>query len=102
HPVHELLDRPLALTLALAQPVDDERLLDDRADRLARVQRRVRILEDHLHLAPQLLQPRALDVGDLLALEADRAGRRLHQAQQQTRRGTLAATRVAHAAPALT
>ena len=33
--------------------VDHERLADDRADRLARVQRRVRVLEDHLHLAPQ-------------------------------------------------
>ena len=36
--------------------VDRERLADDRADRLARVQRRVRVLEDHLHVAPQLLE----------------------------------------------
>ena len=40
-------------------PVDRERRADDLADRLARVQRRVRILEDHLHLAPQRPQLRA-------------------------------------------
>ena len=40
--------------------VEAERGADDRADRLARVQRRVRVLEDHLHLAaerPQLAAP---------------------------------------------
>ena len=69
--VHQLLHRALALALALLQPVDRERLGDDRADRLARVQRRVRVLEDHLHLAPQRLQlARRLSVDDLLALEA--------------------------------
>ena len=54
--VHQLLDRPLALALARLELVDRERLADDRADRLARVQRRVRVLEDHLHLAPQRLE----------------------------------------------
>ena len=43
----------------LFEAVDRERLGDDRADRLARVQRRVGVLEDHLHLAPQRLQLRA-------------------------------------------
>ena len=47
--VHELLDAPLRVALGL---VDPERRADDRADRLARVERRVRVLEDHLHLAP--------------------------------------------------
>ena len=46
----------LRFVLVLLDAVDDERLADDRADRLARVQRRVRVLEDHLHLAAQRLQ----------------------------------------------
>ena len=56
--------------------VDRERLADDLADALARVQRRVRVLEDDLHLAPQ--RPHAArcdEVRDVLAFEADRAGR---------------------------
>jgi len=51
-----------------------ERAAEDLADSLARVERRLRILEDHLHLAadrPQLLLRRRRDVG---AAEADRAG----------------------------
>ena len=71
--VHQLLDAALALALALLHPVDHERLADDRADRLARVQRRVRVLEDHLHLAAQRLELCAVRVRDLLAVEADRA-----------------------------
>ena len=54
-PVHQVLHRALALALALVHAVDRERLADDRADRAPRVQRRVRVLEDHLHLAPQRL-----------------------------------------------
>ena len=37
------------------RPVQLQRRADDLADALARVQRRVRVLEDHLHLAPQRL-----------------------------------------------
>src|SRR3712207_7174984 len=44
-----------SLALALVHPVDRERFGDDRADRAPRVQRGVRVLEDHLHLAPQWL-----------------------------------------------
>ena len=36
--------------------IDDERLLEDRADLLARVERAVGILEHELHGAPQALQ----------------------------------------------
>ena len=56
--------------------VDGERVGDDRADRLARVQRRVGVLEDHLHLAAQGLQrsPRRRAMSS--PVEADRAAGR--------------------------
>ena len=99
--VHQPLDRGLAFGLGLLDAVDDEGVGDDRADRLARVQRRVRVLEDHLHLATQGLQLRALDRRDLAAVEVDRARRRVHQAQQQAGGRGLAATRLAHEAERL-
>src|SRR5713226_3311138 len=49
--VHHAL---LPLALVLGQLVDDERLSDDRADRHARVERRVGVLEDDLHVAAQV------------------------------------------------
>jgi hypothetical protein len=99
--VHQLLDRLAPLALAGLHPVDRERLADDRADRLARVQRRVRVLEDHLRVAAELDQLLRLDVGDLLALELDRAAGRIEQAQQQAAGGRLAAARLAHQAERL-
>src|SRR4051812_25304718 len=56
--LHQLLDLRLqpAARLAVVEAVDAERLADDRADRLARVERRVRVLEDHLHLATERLE----------------------------------------------
>ncbi len=75
--------------------MDLERLADRRADRFARVQRRVRVLEDHLHLAPDRLQPRALQLRDVLTVEADLARRRVEQAHDQPRRRALAAARLA-------
>jgi hypothetical protein len=68
--LHQLLDPPLALP-ALGQPVDVEGVADDRPDPLARVQRGIGVLEDHLDLAPQPSQPVALPVGDVLAVELD-------------------------------
>jgi hypothetical protein len=92
---HELLDAQLALALVVLDPVDDERLGDDRADRLARVERRVGVLEDHLHVAPQRLELPARQRRDVPALEADRARRRVHQAQQQPGGRRLAAAALA-------
>ena len=50
HAIEQLADAALHVLLGL---VDRERLADDLADALARVQRRVRVLEDDLHLAAQ-------------------------------------------------
>ena len=54
----EQFDDPLLeLAPGLCQPVDDQRLADNRADGHARIERGVRVLEDDLHVArerPQL------------------------------------------------
>ena len=71
--LHQLLHAALALLLVGQRAVDDERLGDDRADGLARVQRRVRVLEDHLHVPAQRLELRAREGRDVPALEGDRA-----------------------------
>ena len=76
------LHQPLHLALSLApcpgrRLVDRERLADDRADRLARVQRGVRVLEDQLNLAADGLQfEPPFEARDVLALEADLPGGR--------------------------
>ena len=77
--LHQLLDRAAPLDVALVELVDRERLGDDRADAEARVERGVRVLEDDLHLAAHRLQLGALRVGDLLAVELDRARGRVEE-----------------------
>src|SRR4029079_18646675 len=77
HP-QQVLDALLAL-LAVADPVDAHRVADDRADALARVQARVGVLEDHLHLAAQRPQLARAELADPLAVEDDVAGGRLEQ-----------------------
>ena len=67
----------------------------------ARVQRRVRILEDQLHVAAQALHPARQDAEHILAVEPHAAGVRLHQAEDQARQRRLAASRLAHDAQGL-
>ena len=62
-----------------ADPVHDERLADDVADRHAGVERGVRILEDDLHLPPHPAHLLATDLGQLDTLEAHRARGRLEE-----------------------
>ena len=66
---------------ARADPVHDERLRDDVADGHARVERRVRVLEDDLQLAPHLAHLLAAERRQLAPVEADRAAGRLEQPQ---------------------
>ena len=47
--------------------MDDERLLDDVARPHARIERRVRILKHHLHVAPGRAHPRAIEREHVLA-----------------------------------
>lgn len=74
HPddVEQLVDPVLPLP-ALGQVVDVKRLTDDVAHRLPRVERRIRVLEDHRHLAAPRPQRPALKLGDVLTLELNRA-----------------------------
>ena len=60
--------------LAAGELVDDQRLADDAADAHARVQRGVRVLEDHLHLAAEEAQLVALDAAEVAAVEEHLAG----------------------------
>ena len=78
-----------------AQAVDAQPLADAVADRRARVEAGVRVLEDDLHPPPVRLEGRALDRGQVRAVEGDRARRRLDEAQQQPPDRRLAAARLA-------
>src|SRR6478736_6206898 len=55
------------------QPVHLERGREDRADRVARVERAVGVLEDHLHVASDRAQLVLLEVRDVTPLEDHRA-----------------------------
>ena len=57
----------------VADLVHAQRLGEDLADRHARIERGVGILEDDLHVPAQTAQLVLVEVGDLLALEAHRA-----------------------------
>ena len=75
--------------------VDLHRVADDRAHPLARVERRVRILEDHLHLAPQRSQRARAEIADVPAVEDDPARRRLVEADDRPAERRFAAARLA-------
>src|SRR5262249_22573501 len=92
--LEQLLDALLAL-LAVADAVDPHRVTDDRPDSLAGVQARIRVLEDHLHLAPQRPQRSGLEVADRLSVEEDVSGGRLEQADDAAAERRLAASGLA-------
>ena len=84
--------------VAADDAVDRERLHDQGADRLARVQRLVRVLEDHLHPAAHGAQ---VGVRERLAVDQDLARRRRLQAEQGAAERRLAAARLADDAEGL-
>ena len=81
--------------LLAAAAVHAQRLADHARNRVARVQRRVRILEDHLHPPPQRAHLRLAEVGDVGAVEGDLPGGRLVEAEERAADGRLAAARLA-------
>src|SRR5439155_23045983 len=83
-------DRPPA-----GQPVHAQRLADDPADAVARVQGRERILEHDLHAPPQRLEVALAEAGDVLAVEDDAARGRPVQPEQRPADSGLAAARLA-------
>ena len=71
------------------------------AHALARVQRRVGVLEDHLHVAPRRPQLRAAERGDVAAVELDPPRGQLGEPQQRAPQRRLAAARLADEAERL-
>jgi hypothetical protein len=67
-----------------------ERRADDRTHGVPRVERRVRVLEDHLYVPAQWAHCRLRHMGDVPALEDDLARGRLEQTGEQPARGRLA------------
>ncbi len=81
----------LVAVAAIDEVMDLHRLGDDRADRHARVERGVRVLEDHLHVAAHLAHVARVQLRQVLALELHLAGGRLVELQDGAARRALAA-----------
>jgi len=76
--------------------VHDERLGDDRGHVHARIQRRVRILKNDLHVAPHPAHVAGAESEDILTFEFDAARGRLDQSQDAAADGGLARSRLAN------
>ena len=63
--------------------VDAQRLADDVVHRHPRIQRRIRILEDDLHLAAHVAHLTPVQMGDVPPVEDDRPGGRLDELDQR-------------------
>ena len=72
--------RGSATDLRSPTPCTLHRLADHAPDAVPRVQRRERVLEDHLHAPPQRAQLALAEVRDVPAVEADRARRSARRA----------------------
>ena len=68
---------------ATGEPVRPQRLADDATDAMPRVERRERVLEDHLHPPAQRPQLAVAHVRDVLAVEHDAPVRRPVEAQDR-------------------
>ena len=101
HPLQQLHDLVRQVLLAAGELVDHQRLADQPADGVARVERGERVLEDDLHLPPQRPQRVALQRGDVLPLEPHVARGGLDQAHHAAPRGGFAAAGLAHHAERL-
>jgi len=100
HHPQQLLDALLAL-LAAREAVDVQGLAHDVAHGLPGVQRGEGILKDHRHLAAHTAHAAAGEPGQLLALELDRAGGRLQEADDRAAQRRLATARLADQAQGL-
>src|SRR5206468_8516890 len=63
---------------------------------LARIQRAIRILKNHLQLAPPRAQLRAFEFRELFALKQNAAGSRLDETHNRAAQRCLAAAALAH------
>ena len=90
----QLLDRAPQLGAA-GEAVQAQRLGQDLAHGHARIERRVGVLEDDLHVAAERAQRLAIGGAHVASLETDLAGGRLDQAQHQAAGRRLAAAGLA-------
>src|SRR5207244_12379624 len=95
HLVEELLDHSLFFAARRRELVNANRLADDLAHRHARVQARVRILKDDLHLPAERTHVRLREREDVPTVVDDAAERRLDETQDETAERALAATALA-------
>src|SRR6185369_15452604 len=87
--------RALATLATRTTAMDLEWLLEQRTDSAAWIERRVRILEYHLHLRPQAAAQCSIRVRDVLAIEQQRTGSRRLDHRHLPRERRFAATRFA-------
>jgi hypothetical protein len=92
HSLEQLAHEGLAI-VAPRSLVNPARLVQRGAHAHARVQRRVRVLEDHLHAPAQLAQLASARRADVHALEPDRPAVRLDEPDEAARQRRLAAAR---------
>ena len=97
----QLLDAGLEGDARRREVMDHQRLGDRGADRHPRIERRVRVLEDHLHALAHRAQIALRQLRDLPVFEPDRPGRRLVQAQDRSPQRRLTATGLADEAERL-
>ena len=76
--------------------VDGKGLTDNVGDGLFRVERRIRVLEDHLHRFAVPSERRAAQGGDVLAIDDDRAPGRVDETDHQPGQGGLSRSALAH------
>jgi hypothetical protein len=98
--LHQLL-HPASARRSGADPIDGQRVADDRADPPVGVERPVGVLEDHLELAPVGPQLPAGKVGDVMPVEDHPAGGERVQAGGAARQRGLAAAGLPHQAESL-
>src|SRR5262245_51014154 len=97
HEIEQLADARSACRTG-KQAVDVERFAQQIADRHARIERSVRVLEDDLQLAPQAAQMGGVQLAEIGAAVEHAAGCRPHQLQDGIAGRRLAATRLAYQA----
>src|SRR6185369_3850030 len=88
--IEHLSNQPV--TRAALQALSIEALANDVADLHARIERPARILKDELQLAPKASQFRAVQFGNLRAIERQLSSARLHQAHKNSSERGLSAS----------
>src|SRR5205085_10171197 len=99
--LQQLAHAPRRVAAARGETVHAQRLADDAADAVPRVERRERILEDHLHPPTQRAQRVLTEIRDVLAVEDDLAAGRLVETQDRAAHGRLSAAGLADEAERL-